>query len=250
MCDRTKAQNNDIHDEQLELLMKSRPLKRYERDYECRKFTNEGELVLTGNRVDLANAKLLLAVDEFDQETFDQLFEVKTGRWYVEDGWVVGRNIYMFPGMIMSRDDYLGNIMFTVRAKLVPPSTHDINLTLHGDWDEEKNTRGNGYVACLGSFWHGLVGFEKSPKYDITVATHIFDFDPEKEYLFSIANIGSKILIIVDGQIVLSVKDPNPIDVHKVGKLGVEAFSSWFKFKDMRVYELDYKTVKEYYLSE
>lgn len=250
MSKQAVKQKAEIQDKQMELLMKKRPLKRYERDYEIQKFTNEGELVLTGNRVDLANAKLLLAVDDFDQETFEKVFEIKAGRWYVEDGWVVGRNPYMYPAMIMSKDDYLGNIMFTVRAKLVPPSTHDINLNIHCDWDEEKCTRGNAYVASLSGFWHGLVGFEKSPKYDISAATHIFDFDPEKEYLFSVANLGGKVLIIVDGQIVLAIKDPNPIDINKVGKLGVEAFSSWFKFKDMRVYELSYKIVREYYLNE
>ena len=117
-------------------------------------------------------------------------------------------------------------------------------------WDEEKDERGLAYVSGLEAFWHGNIGFEKSPEYKLTAATSLFNFDPEKEHNFKMGNIGSKVFVLIDGELCLEVTDPEPIDVNRYGKIGFEAFSSWFKFKNLKVYNLKYDRVKEYYNPE
>ena len=86
----------------------------------------------------------------------------------------------------------------------------------------------------------------KQPKlFDTGVA-----FDPEKEYRLTLGNISGKIFVLVDGKLCLEITDPEPLDETKFGKIGMEAYSSCWKFKNLRVCRLVYKEVKEYYNPE
>lgn len=197
--------------------------------------------------VDLKHSRLLHRVDTFDEAALRENFTVKSGQWYTEDGWVVGKNPQMNPGMIVSNQDFYGNVMVQITAKMVAPATHDINVMINGEWDAQKDQRGNAYVAGLEAFWHGNVGFEKSPEYKLTAATPLYDFDPETEHDFKMGNVEGKIFVLVDDRLCLEVSDPDPLDVQKFGKIGFEAYSSWWKFKDLKVFELKYEKIKEYY---
>ena len=167
-----------------------------------------------------------------------------------EDGWAVGKNPNMCPGMIISKKDFFGNVMVEITAKMVAPSTHDINVMINGEWDEEKDIRGNAYVAGVEAFWHGNVGFEKSPEYKLTAATPLFAFDPEKEHNFKMGNIDGKVFVLVDDELCLEITDPDPLDAEKYGKIGFEAYSSWWKFTGLKVYKLKYEKIEEYYNQE
>ena len=117
-------------------------------------------------------------------------------------------------------------------------------------WDEEKDERAEAYVAGLEAFWHGNVGFEKSPEYKLTAATPLFNFDPEAEHNFKMGCADGKIFVLVDDNLCLEVSDPDPLDVEKFGKIGFEAYSSWWKFKNLKVYKLSYQKITEYYNPE
>lgn len=225
-------------------------LKKYERGAESTGVIADGILKLAWVDVNLKKSEILYSSDEFDSKTFSDDFVIKTGEWRVEDGWVVGKNPQMCPGMIVSKEDFFGDIMLEVTAKMVLPSTHDINLMIHGEWDDVKNERGMAYVAGAEAFWHGMIGFEKSPEYRLTAATELFDFDPESEHIFRFGNIENKLFVMLDGKLCLEVTDPDPIDTKKYGKIGFEAFASQWKFKNVRVYKLNYTRKQEYYNPE
>ena len=152
--------------------------------------------------------------------------------------------------MIVSKEDFFGCVMVEITAKMVAPATHDINVMINGEWDEEKDERGLAYVAGVEAFWHGNVGFEKSPEYKLTAATPLFSFDPECEHNFKMGNVDGKIFVMVDDELALEIQDPDPLDVTKYGKIGFEAYSSFWKFKDLRVYKLKYDKIEEYYNKE
>ena len=225
-------------------------LKRFERHAEKNEALAEGLVKLAFIDVDLKHSELLFEQASFDETSFAENFVVKSGSWITEDGWVIGKNPDMCPGMIVSKKDFFGNVMVEITAKMVAPSTHDINVMINGEWDEEKDCRGNAYVAGLEAFWHGNVGFEKSPEYKLTAATPLFAFDPEKEHNFKMGNIDGKIFVLVDGELCLEITDPDPLDAAKYGKIGFEAYSSWWKFKDLKVYKLKYEKIDEYYNPE
>ncbi len=223
-------------------------LKRYEAGAEKSPVIRDGVIKLVAYEVDLNASEVLLSIDDFTEKDLNEHFDIMTGEWYVEDGWVVGKNPKMCPGMIVSKEDFFGDVMLEITATMVAPSTHDINIMINGEWTE--NGRGNAYVAGLEAFWHGNIGFEKSPEYKLTAATQMMDFDPTKEYKFQLGNIGGKNFVLVNDRIGLEITDPNPIDSKKYGKIGVEAFSSWIKFKNLKVYRLNYEKVPEYYNPE
>lgn len=226
-------------------------LKRYERGAEIAKEERKQPMIqLIGYDIYPEDLELLCARDTFTQEDFEQLFTVKTGSWYVEDGWVVGKNPEMCPGMIVSKQDYLGNTLLEITAKMVAPSTHDINVMINGEWDDTLNRRVNAYVAGMEGFWHGCIGFEKSPDYKLWAATQLLQFDPTKEYRFKMGSLNGRVFVMVNDMIALQVSVPEPIDLQKYGKIGFEAFSSWWKFKEMRVYRIHSEFVKEYYNRE
>lgn len=227
-----------------------RQIKRYERDAKIWKEEPENIIVLVGTNIYLDKSEVVYDQKDFTEEILKRDFDIKTGEWYVEDGWVVGKNPESNPGMIVSKEDYLGDVMMEVTAKMVEPSTHDINLMLHGEWHDDTNKRGNAYVTGLEAFWHGHIGFEKSPEYKLVVAAGKKDFDPEKEYRIRFGNVGPIIFTYIDGDLGLLVRDPNPLDINKYGKIGFEAFASWWKFKDLKVYKLESEYVGEKYHSE
>lgn len=227
----------------------NKALKPYERGAE-KGINTEGILRLAGYDIDLANSELIVSVDEFDEEKFDELFSVKTGSWKVADGWVEGENPRMNPGMIVSKDDYFGDVMLQITCKMTAPSTHDINVMINGEWIDDGNKRGLAYVSGLEAFWHGNIGFEKSPEYKLVAATGLFDFDPEAEHTFCMGNANGHLFVLADGKKCLEIMDPDPIDTSKYGKIGFEAFSSKWKFKNLRVYRLKSERVKEYYNPE
>ncbi len=227
-----------------------RELKKYERASDKQKFSKPGVISLAWLDVLLDQSEIVYEQSTFTDSDLEREFSVKTGEWYTEDGWIVGKNPEMCPGMIISKRDFFGNVMIEITAKMVAPSTHDINMMINGEWDDVKNERGYAYVAGLEAFWHGNVGFEKSPKYDLTCATSLIDFDPDKEYRFGLGNAGGKLFVTVNGRVALEIRDPEPIDTAKYGKIGFEAFSSWWKFKDLKVYRLNCRSAREYYVKE
>ena len=86
----------------------------------------------------------------FSSESLAEDFEIKDGNWYVDaDGWLTGENRRCSAAMVMSRGEYLGDVLVEFDAATVLPATRDINVTFHGSWNEETNTRDKGYVFGL-----------------------------------------------------------------------------------------------------
>lgn len=224
--------------------------KPYERGADVSREIPEGILILYGKEIDLKNSEILYEQADFTQEILERDYDVKSGRWYTEDGWVVGRNPESCPGMLVSRADYFGDVMLELTCKMVEPSTHDINVMINGSWDDEKNQRSWAYVAGLEAFWHGSIGFEKSPKYDLSIANSLLDFDPTREYRLQFGRAQRTLFIAVDGRLAMQISDPDPIDGNRYGKIGFEAFASWWKFRDVRVKRLSYECVREVYVKE
>ena len=224
--------------------------KQFERGADVSRTIPEGILLLFGKEVDLKNSEVLYHQEAFTQEILERDYDVKSGEWYVEDGWVVGKNPDMCPGMLVSKADYFGNVMLELTCTMVAPSTHDINVMINGSWDDEKNKRSWAYVTGLEAFWHGNIGFEKSPKYDLAIANGMLDFDPTKEYRLQFGRVNETLFVLVDGKLALQISDPDPIDGNLYGKIGFEAFASWWKFRDVCVKKLSFTEIREAYVSE
>lgn len=174
-------------------------------------------------------------------------FDIRGGEWHVEDGWLVGENRENYPAMVISREDFFGNVILEFRAMTKLPCTHDINAMWSGSWNYETNTRHIAYVCGLQGWWHGKVGFEKSPDYKLNAATPLFPFVPGREYFVQMGSINGHVFILIDGALVLEITDPDPIDTSKYGRFGFEAYCSNVRFRDICLRKAIWRTVEEHY---
>jgi hypothetical protein len=177
-------------------------------------------------------------------------FDIRGGSWYVSDGWLHGENRENNPGMVISREDFFGDVMLEFRAKTVSPCTHDINAMWSGSWNYETNTRHIAYVGGLEGWWHGKVGFEKSPDYKLNAANPLFSFTPGQEYFIRMGSIQGHVFIVIDGALVLEVTDPDPIDTSKYGRFGFEAYCSKLCIRDICLRRAVWQAVTEHYEPE
>ena len=205
-------------------------------------------LQLMKKRLYPENMETLFSAEEFTEEIVRDSFDIKDGKWYVEDGWLVGENRNCTADMIVTKDKFFGDILVEFDAATVLPSTRDINVTIHGSWDEEKNCRGVGYVFGLEGFWEGYVGFERSPDYNFLVLTDLLNFTPGDTYHITVGNMANTFFLFVDGRLAFQITDPTPYDVNEHGLVGFEAFCTRVKYKNLSIKRLvaedDWKTYR------
>ena len=192
------------------------------------------------------NMETLFSAEEFTEDIVRESFDIKDGKWYVEDGWLVGENRNCTADMIVTKDKFFGDILVEFDAATVLPSTRDINVTIHGSWNEEKNCRGVGYVFGLEGFWEGYVGFERSPDYNFLVLTDLLNFTPGETYHITVGNMANTFFLFVDGRLAFQITDPTPYDVNEHGLVGFEAFCTRVKYRNLSIKRLvaedDWKT--------
>ena len=183
----------------------------------------------------------LYEVGDFTKEIMDRDFDVKDGNWYVDgEGWLVGENRKCSAAMCVTKEWYTGDILVEFDAATVAPATRDINVTWHGSWNEERNTREMGYVMGINGFWQGRIGFEKSPSYDVVILTELFNFKPGEVYHVTVGSLTMapglvKVFMAINDVIALEFKDSNPIDISKYGFVGLEAFCTRVKHKNLKI---------------
>ncbi len=204
---------------------------------------------LMKKRIDV-DAMEILYERPFTKETFEEDFEIKDGSWYVENGWLIGESRKNFASMAVMKKDFFGPVCLDFYAKVLSPCTHDINCMWSGSWNEETNTRHIAYVAGIGGWWDGKIGFEKSPDYLLNCGTKMFKFDPDHEYHMQCGSIGGHVFVIVDGQLAIEATDPDPIDQSIFGKVGFEAYCTRVAYRDLKIKRASYEEIKCEYTPE
>jgi len=189
----------------------------------------------------------ILYAEPFTRESFARDFEVRDGNWYVDNGWLIGESRRNFASMAIMRESFYGPVCLDFYARVLPPCDHDINCMWSGSWNEETNTRALAYVAGIGGWWDGKVGFEKSPEYKLNAGTKLLDFDPEKIYHMQCGSVGGHVFVIVDGQLAIEATDPDPIDQQKYGRIGFEAYCTRVAITDFKVRRAEWKEIVEQY---
>ena len=90
----------------------------------------------------------------------------------------------------------------------------------------------------LQGWYDGYVGFEKSPDYRLVANTKLLNFEPGRTYHITVGNVGNRCFIAVDGVLALEVRDPDPLDLNKHGRMGFEAFCTRVRYKNLCIRRL------------
>lgn len=199
--------------------------------------------------IDVANSEILYN-KPFEQDSIEKDWKVYGGEWWIQDGWLTGKNPHNCPGMVILNKEYFGNVLIDFEARTVLPSTHDIDVMWNGCWDDEKDQRGTAYVAGVEGWWEGKVGIEKSPDYKLNVATSLFDFKPGNTYHIQAGSIDGHCFVFIDGKLALEVTDTDPIDNQKFGKVGFEAYCSFIQVRNLKISNIKWKEIELSYKPE
>lgn len=199
--------------------------------------------------IDVEKSQLLFDAP-FTSENVEKDWNIYGGQWWVEDGWLTGKNPENCPGMIVCKTDFRGNVLLDFEARTVLPCTHDIDVMWNGSWDDVKNERDVAYVAGLQGWWEGKVGLEKSPEYKLNVATQLLDFKPGQTYHIQCGSIDGHCFVFVDGKLVLELTDPEPIDSQKYAKVGFEAYCSYIQVKNLKIRQISWNPRELTYVRE
>lgn len=196
--------------------------------------------------IDVESSSLLAKFD-FHNDDLNDRWHIYSGEWWIEDGWLTGRNPENAPGMIVSKIDFPGNVLLDFEARTVLPSTHDIDVMWNGSWDVVTNERGTSYVAGVAGWWDGKVGIEKSPDYMMTACTPCFGFTPGQIYRIQCGSIDGHCFVFIDGKLVIELTDPDPIDSRIHTKIGFEAYSSFIQIRNLQIRSICWKPVDQHY---
>lgn len=186
----------------------------------------------------------------FTPESFARDFEVRDGNWHVEDGWLIGESRKNFASMAIMKESFYGPVCLDFYAKVMEPCSHDINCMWSGSWDEETNTRALAYVAGIGGWWDGKVGFEKSPEYKLNCGTKLLNFDPRHVYHMQCGSIGGHVFVIIDGQLAIEATDPDPIDQNLFGRIGFEAYCTRVAYTNFKIRRASHLDIPAEYIPE
>lgn len=195
---------------------------------------------LVGKRIHLDRSPVLFEAP-IAADTLAQHWRVCAGDWRAEDGWLVGRNPANSAGQIFSRREFAGDVLLEFEGQTILPSTHDLDWTWHGAWNEQTNQRGPAYVGGLQGWWEGKLGIEKSPDYALWAMTPLFPFEPGRLYRIQSGSIGGHCFIFIDGRLMLEIHDAQPL-TH--GAIGFEAYASHIRLRHIRVRQIVWEELR------
>lgn len=175
----------------------------------------------------------------FSDDSIKEDWDIATGEWRVENGWLAGKNIINGGGIIYSKNTYPGDIMLDFYGRTVPPCNHDLNFTWCSEgWDYSKNDAGISYIAGIEGWWTSKTGIEKYPECNLQAMTSLLDFKPGRIYHIQAGILQNYCFIFVDGKLAVEMRDSNPIDSKKFGKIGFGTYCSSIQIRDFKLYGL------------
>ena len=99
-------------------------------------------LKLTENEIDISDSSVLFS-KPFTQKSFESYWEIASGSWHVEKGWLAGLLRENAGGMLFTKVGFPGNILLDFHARTVPPCANDIIFVWNAEgWDYAKMTPG------------------------------------------------------------------------------------------------------------
>ena len=202
-------------------------------------------LKIFGKEIDLDKSKILFGVP-FNDESFEKHYDICKDKWTLEGDWLAG----MDYGIILTKEDFYGDVLIEFESRTVPPSTHDIIFVLNAAWDSINNRHKTGYIGALEGWYEGKAGIEKAPEEIPIALTPLFDFNPGQIYHIQAGNIQGHLFIFVDGKLIIEAIDHNPIDSEKFGKVGFDAYDSHVQYRNLKILRPMWKKIEEKYEPE
>lgn len=179
----------------------------------------------------------LLFADDFKDSDLTKNWEITGGSW--ESGNGVCKGVYRENGggLIYTHKQFYGDIMLDFYGTIIPPCNNDLNWSFRAKgWDYKANDADIGYIAGLNGWWIGRTGIERYPEMKLRSLTESFKTEPGREYHIQTGIVGSICFLAVDGVMIMTMADPDPIVDKDCGRVGLGTYCSQIEFRDFKVY--------------
>ena len=178
----------------------------------------------------------LLFEDRFESSDLSENWEAANGEWISGGGKLIGRFRGDDASLLYSRRQFPGDIILEFTGKMLAPCDNDLNFFFRADgWNDEDTGRITGYVGGLNGWWTKRAGLERYPGPTIRALCD-FEAEPERDYHIRAGIAGDTVFLEVDGKLLLTMTDPDPICAPDCARLGMGVYCSQIEFRDFRVY--------------
>lgn len=182
-------------------------------------------------------------------ENWERFWMPKSGIWKYENGYLIGEEKGNFGGILLSRERYDKDVMFSFTIGTVLPATRDVNAVFCANWDEKTDYLGDSYVCGLNGWYEHKSGIERNIGYgsSLYTTTSLYEYKPGTEVRMTAGSIEGHTFMIVDDVLVSELIDPNPISG---GHIGFSAYCTKLKIKDIEVREINWELFNQEYAPE
>ena len=206
------------------------------------------EIHLWGKKVLLDKSPVVFKYEPGDD--WLEHWEPKTGEWKCEGGYLIGAEPKSTAALLISKREYGDAIMLSFTVQAVPPATRDLNAFYFAKWNDETNFLGESYVCGVNGWYEHRSGIERDEqdgRVSLYASTALYKYQTGDFVRIDVGCIKGHSFMMVDGEIVTELQDPNPIGP---GKLGFSAYCTMLKIKDIEVRELCWEPFEQFYLPE
>lgn len=179
----------------------------------------------------------LLFADDFTDPDLEKNWEITGGSWKSGDGTCLGVYRENGGGLIYSHRQFPGDVMLDFYGTILSPCHNDLNWSFRArGWDYAVNDADTGYIAGLNGWYIDRTGIEKYPGCYLQALTESFKAEADREYHIQTGIIGSTCFLAVDGHMIVTLSDPDPITAPDCNRVGLGTYCSQIRFRDFRVY--------------
>ena len=206
----------------------------------------ENEILLLGKKIFWDQSEVLM--DYQPDENWQELWDAKGGKWYYEDGYLIGAEPENKGGILLSKQYFEKDVMFSFTMASVLPATRDLNAVYCMSWDEEANYLKRGYICGLNGWYENKSGIERFPENELRSLTSLYRYEPGSEVRITAGAIQGHSFLIVDGVLIQELVDN--LDPIIGGHIGFSPYSTKLKIKDIEVREIYWEEREQSYVPE
>ena len=198
-------------------------------------------------QMDIEAGELLFQDDFTDESLLTRWDPIPRGEWTAKNGVLTGCYRGNEGSLIYTRESYSGDVLLDFYARMVPPCDNDLNFTFRANgWNPETKCADVGYIGGLNGWWAKQAGLERYPDCALRSLSG-FRAETGREYHIQTGIVGNTCFLAVDGEIVVTMSDPDPIHDPNCGRVGLGVYYSWVEFRKFRLYRaVAHSVAREY----
>ena len=203
------------------------------------------DIILLGKKIIIDRSKIVLSYSP--DEKWHNYWEPKGGHWEYRDGYLIGTETGNKGGILLSREYYEQNVMLSFTVSTVLPASRDLNAVFCAHWNEETDYLGDSYVSGLNGWYEHKSGIERNMGSNLYATTTSYRYEPGTEVRICTGAIDGHCFLLVNGELVSELVDPNPL---KGGHVGFSPYCTRLKIRDIEIRKIYYEPYLQRYEPE